>query len=317
MLAEEHTVTAVLTHPDTYAGRGRRKAVNPVKAEAESLGIPIIEAVKIDDNVITDTKTGNPELLVVVAFGKLFPKNFLELFPKGAINLHPSLLPKYRGPSPATAAIVNGDEFTGITIQLMNFEMDTGDILTQEKFPLTGKETTGSLLAQIAAPGAHLLVRAIREYSEGTLSPIMQSEKDATYCRLIKKEDGHINWNESAVTIERKVRAYDPWPGTFTLYDDKKLIILGTEVISEVSGSDIPVGSGDSGKPEESKEEAASADLSLAPGSVLGIDKKEGILIQTGNGVLAVNRLQLQAKKALDWKSFINGNRQFIRSKLL
>jgi methionyl-tRNA formyltransferase len=293
--AREYTVSAVLTHPDTQAGRGKKMTVNPVKAEALKLGIPCIEAETLDHGAAEAVRRFAPELLVVVAYGKLFPKSFLSLFPLGGINLHPSLLPKYRGPSPAAAAILNGDKFTGITIQRIAYTMDTGDILVQKTLPIADTETAGSLMAKAAVPGAELLLTGIKGWADGSLTPVPQDDAEASYCRLIGKEDGRIDWREDAKRIERKVRAYDPWPRAFTFYGEKKLLILEAAVSESVP----PEGPAPAG-----------------PGKVTGIDKKEGILIQTGSGVLAVRRLQLQAKKALDWKAFINGNQQFVGSHL-
>lgn len=294
-LSKEHTIAAVLTHPDTTAGRGRKKRVNPVKEEAQRLGIPVIEAEAIDDPVMEKVKRSGADLLAVVAYGKLFPKSFLKLFPRGGMNLHPSLLPRYRGPSPATAAILNGDRETGITIQRIAYEMDTGDIVLQQTLPVDEDETTGSLLTKAAFPGAELMAEAVRGWESGSITPVPQNEKDASYCRLIRKEDGRIDWREPAPVIERKMRAYDPWPRTFTEVDGLKLMILEA---APAETADIEPSDGS------------------VPGKVLGIDKKEGILIQTGNGVLAVRRLQMQSKKALDWRSFINGNQHFVGSLL-
>ena len=299
--AENFSVSAVLTHPDTKAGRGKKTKVNPVKAEAQRLGFPCIEAAAVDDAAANRVKEFGPDLLVVVAYGRLFPEPFLALFPRGGINLHPSLLPKYRGPSPATAAVLNGDKVSGITIQRIASKMDAGDILLQETVPLADNETTGTLLEKAAGPGAALLVQAIREWSDGSISPVPQDDSDATYCRLIRKEDGLIDWTADAGRIERMVRAYDPWPRAYTYYNGKKLLIL------EASG------------PLAAAQTAAAGEVSVRredSGKVMGIDKKEGILIQTGNGVLAVRRLQLEAKKALDWKAFVNGNQQFVGSHL-
>lgn len=292
VLAQEHSISAVLTHPETVAGRGRKKKVNPVKETAVSLGLVCIEAEELKGEIFDVIKKSRPELLAVVAYGKLFPEEFLRLFPRGAVNMHPSLLPKYRGPSPVTAAILNGDDETGITVQYMERKMDAGDIILQERFPLGGNETTGSLLRKLAEPGARLMARAVREIEAGTAARVKQDEEEATYCRLIAKEDGKIDWKKPADVIEREVRAYTPWPRGYTFFNDKKLFILEASV-TEIT---LPDGGG--------------------PGNVSGIDKKEGILIQTGNGILAVTRLQLEAKKAMDWKPFINGTQNFIGSYL-
>ncbi len=290
-LIEEFTLTAVLTHPDTEAGRGKKITVNPVKGLALEKSVPILEPEKLDRQTEEPVLSLTADLLVVVAYGKIFPGWFIDLFPEGGINLHPSLLPKYRGPSPVTAAILNGDEETGITVQKLARKMDAGDILAQITIPLRGDETTASLLEETSRLGAGLLTETIRKMRNGRIDPIAQDDSKATYCGLIKKEDGKIDWALPADKIERMVRAYQPWPKAYCSWRQSTLFLLEAAVYGSSPKQDVP-------------------------GTVLGMDKKEGILIQTGNGVLAVTRLQLQAKKAVDFKSFLNGAHHFIGSQL-
>ena len=290
--AENHDVLSVLTHPDKRAGRGRKQIQNPVKAEALNLDIPVLEAEKLDSEVREQVRRLAPEILVVVSYGKIFGPEFLRVFPRGGINLHPSLLPKYRGPSPIQAAILGGDDKTGITVQRLAPAMDSGAVLEQEEVPLTGRETAVSLAERVAGPGAEMLLRVLSRIEEGNEREVPQSEEQATYCTLVTKQDAVIDWGKSAVRIDREVRAYYPWPKARTSFDGTPLFILEAEPLELSTAS----GAGE-GEP---------------PGRVAGVDKGSGILIQTGNGTLIVKRLQLGGKKPLDWKSFLNGVHGFI-----
>lgn len=288
-------IVGVLTNPDRLVGRGRRKQKTPVKAKAEELGLVTIEASTLDGSVREMIKAHRPDLLVVVAFGKIFDKAFLDLFPQGAVNLHPSLLPRYRGPSPIPAAILNGDKKTGITIQRLALEMDSGDILSQEEIPLNGYETTEDITGIAAEKGSDMLVDVLKRIDSGKEEAVRQKESEASYCKLIRRRDAFISWEETAEIINRKVRAYYPWPIAHTFWKGKRLNILEA----------YPFGEGD-GSPSGNE----------IPGKVLGVDKKAGILIQTKGGVLVVKRLQLQSKKQMDWKAFINGVHGFTDSVL-
>ena len=285
-------IAAVLTNPDKITGRGRKVQFNPVKAKALELGLKVIQSETLDRIARDEISKLNPDLLVAFAYGKIFGPLFLSLFPMGGVNVHPSLLPKYRGSSPILTAVLNGDNKTGITIQRINLEMDTGFVLKQKTIMLKGNETTESLSKLVSEESPELLVSCIKNLESGIITETLQDESKASYCKKITKEDGLINWKESAVLIDRKIRAYFPWPKAYTFFKDKKLMIL-------------------QGKPLND-----SSQLPAAPGKVLGFDKSNGILIQTGNGVLSVQLLQLQSKKANNWKSFINGMQNFTGSVL-
>ena len=288
-VSSEFNVVGVLTNPDKVTGRGRKIISNPVKAKAVELGLKIIEPVSTPgSNVRNEIKELNPDILVAFAYGRIFGPKFLSLFPLGGVNVHPSLLPRYRGSSPILTAILNGDNETGITVQRINLKMDTGAILNQESIPLSGKESTESLSNLASVKGSELLVKTLGEIESGRETEREQGEQGISYCSKIVKEDGLTDWNMSAVEIDRRIRAYTPWPTVYTQFKEKKLMLLEGDVFTKET------------------------DLSGEPGRVLGFDKSDGILIQTGNGVLAVRSLQLQSKKANDWKSFINGTQNFI-----
>jgi methionyl-tRNA formyltransferase len=284
-LKQTHTVVGVLTSPDRTAGRGRHVVSSPVKLAAHEMGLPVLQPDRLNAAARAEINDLAPELLVVFAYGKIFGPKFLSLFPKGGINLHPSLLPRHRGPSPIPAAILAGDSQTGITVQEISLEMDAGDILEQVVIPLDGSETAESLGVRVAERAPAVLRGAVDAIQAGTAAPVPQSPENVSYCSVISKSDGLIDWHADARTIERMVRAYHPWPTAHTDWNGQQLSILAATV--------------------------AARSESAEPGKVVGLDKRAGILIQTGDGILTVQRLQLQSKKALDFKSFWNGVRDF------
>ncbi len=307
--ARGHPVCGVLTGPDSPAGRGRRPAPSPVKVRALELGLPVLQPERLDAAFLREVRALRPDLLVAVAFGKIFRREFLELFPRGGLNVHPSLLPKFRGPSPIAASILAGERETGVAVQRLALRMDAGDILAMDTVRLEGTETTGSLSQELARRGAALLSYVLDSLADGDLPACPQREENATYCRLVRKEDGRIDWSQPAGRIERMIRAYDPWPRAWTLYRGETLALL--------EGKPYPPGGESGGAADPGRESGTSAGAAFGagrPGKVIGVDKRGGILIQTGDGVLAVRRLQLQARKPMDWQAFLNGHRDFVGS---
>jgi methionyl-tRNA formyltransferase len=294
-IAHKHTVVGVLTNPDRSCGRGRRRRETPVKSKARELGLSIIECESIDSEVREKVGALSPQLLVVVAFGMIFDKVFLDLFPLGGINVHPSLLPKYRGASPLQTAILQGEKETGVTVQKLALKMDSGAILAQEKLSIGPRETAGELALRAAECGSRLITEVVDQMESGTVRPIPQNEEVATYCKLIRKQDGKIDWTASAPEIVNKILAFNPWPIAFTFVQGKRLNLLRADYYTR-------------DKQDSEHHDNGSA----VPGKVLGVDKSSGILIQTGDGILVAIELQLQAKKALGWQDFINGNPDII-----
>ena len=292
-LQKSFPVAAVLTNPDRPAGRGKQAIATPVKQKALTLDLPVLQPRELDRPFLEQVRAFQPELLVVVAFGRIFSKEFLELFPQGGINLHASLLPKYRGPSPITAVILSGESGTGVTVQKLAPKMDAGDILGTRSLPLTGRETAGSLSTILAGLGAELLPAILKDLEQGRVRPVAQDESRASYCRLVSKEDGRIDWSAEAESIERMIRAYDPWPRAFTTFEGQRLNLL--------AGGVYPESADTAGKKR---------------GLVLAADNRYGILVNTGAGVLYISSLQLQARKPLDWRSFLNGQQDFIGAQL-
>jgi methionyl-tRNA formyltransferase len=281
-------LAGLLTNPDTPRGRhGTPLATETAAALAElDPAVPVLKPEKLDAAAREQIAALEPDLLVSFAYGRLFGPRFLALFPLGGINIHPSLLPKYRGPSPIPAAILNRDSETGITIQRLAAEMDSGDILAQERFPLSGRETGAGLGAFCGEKSAEMLPGVLAAIAGGTCRPRPQDHSRASYCSLIAGEAGMIDWNKSALEIDAQIRAYTPWPLCWTTHGERRLFVLEAQVL-------------------ESGGEGA------APGTVLGIDKGRGILVQTGEGALGMTALQYPGKKALDWRAFANGARNF------
>jgi methionyl-tRNA formyltransferase len=286
-------ITAVLTNPDRPVGRGKQPVATPVKQRALSFDLPVLQPPALDASFLEQVRSVQPELLVVVAFGRIFSREFLGLFSRGGVNLHASLLPKYRGPSPITAAILSGENRTGVTVQRLALKMDAGDILGSRSLPLTGRERAGSLSTILAGLGAELLPAILKDLEQGRVCPVAQDESKASYCRLVSKEDGRIDWSAEAETIERMIRAYDPWPRAFTTFEAQRLNLL--------AGGVYPESAATAGKKR---------------GLVLAVDNRYGILVNTGAGVLYISSLQLQARRPLDWRSFLNGQQDFIGAQL-
>ncbi|HLD96438.1 MAG TPA: methionyl-tRNA formyltransferase [Patescibacteria group bacterium] len=215
---ENSNVVAVVTQPDRPTGRDQKLTPSPVKTFAKEHKIKIFTPTDKTKLLATGPRLSalKPTLFVVASYGMIIPSEILQISEKGALNVHPSLLPRYRGASPIQAAILNGDVETGVTIMLMDEQMDHGPIVSQEKTALSPAETTATVMAKLAQVGGKLLVRTIPVYLEGKLDPQPQDHTQATYTKLVKKDDGHINWQDNNVQVERMARAYNPWPGVWT-----------------------------------------------------------------------------------------------------
>jgi methionyl-tRNA formyltransferase len=282
-------IAGILTNPDAPKGRGRQFEATDIGKAAVQFGVPILKPEKLDASARESIHSLRPDILVSFAYGRIFGPKFLALFPAGGVNIHPSLLPKYRGPSPIQTAILNMDAKTGVSIQRLAQEVDSGDVLLQEELPLTGRETTAGLSDIIAQKAAGLLEKALIGITSGSIVGTPQNNADATFCCAITKQDGFIDWRMSAQAIDAHVRAFNPWPLAWSRHNGTRLFIW-------------------EGRPVET-------DASGAPGDILRPDERNGILVKTGAGVLAVTKLQFETKKVLDWKSFLNGARDFMRTR--
>ena len=287
---------AVLTAPDRPAGRRGVWRAPAVKRAALARGLTVLQPERLGRAFTAELMRLQPDLLVAVAFGKIFRPYFLGIFPRGGLNLHPSLLPELRGPAPIPAAILGGARQTGVTVQRLAVEVDAGDILAQRAQPLDGTETSASLAPRLAQLGAILLREVVDAVAGGVERARPQDAAAATVCPLLRKEHGRIDWRCPAPAIERAVRAYDPWPRAFTTWSGRQLLVLEAAV--------------------ERAEDGAAAPPAAAPGQVVAVDRHHGILVHAGAGRLWIVRLQLQGRKPLEWRAFANGHPEVARARL-
>jgi methionyl-tRNA formyltransferase len=287
-LANTENVVAVFTQPDRPAGRGMLPVASPVKREAEARGIPIYQprSLRKQPEVVEALRALKPELMVVAAYGLILPQALLDIPVHGCLNVHASLLPKYRGASPVVSALLVGERETGITIMLMDAGMDTGPILAQRAIAINPEDNAESLETRLSLLGATLLAETLPQWIAGDITPQAQDAAHATATRLVKKEDGKINWNDPAAKIVRMVRAYTPWPGAYTSLRGQPLRILAGR---------------------ESTESGVPGQVSLHAGQ---------LLVGTGSGSVLVERMQLAGKRALNTEEFVRGQRGFIGSQL-
>ncbi len=284
-LARAHNIVAVVTQPDKPRGRGLDTVPSPVKELATSEGIPVLEPSRLrDESFMQKLKDLAPEVIVVVAYGKILPKQILELPPMGCVNLHASLLPKYRGAAPINWAIVNGEKETGNCTMLMDEGMDTGSALMCEKEPIGEEDTAEDLFKRLSVKGAELLSVTIDRLVEGRITPVPQDHSKATYAPMLKKEDGRIDWKKNAIGIKNHLRGLYPWPGAFTTWERGTLKVHGGRVA-----------------------DADSAPVS-GPGTIKGFTR-EGILVECGKGVFEITELQPENKKRMSAIDFIKGYR--------
>ena len=275
-----YEIVAVITQPDAPAGRGKHLTQSPVKQMAQSAGLPVLqpETLKPPD-VVAQLRSYAPDCIVVAAFGQILRKPVLEMPQFGCINVHGSLLPRWRGASPVSAAIAAGDAITGITIMQMDVGLDNGSMLSQREEKIQPDDTAGSLMERLAHIGAALLIETLPRYFSGDLKPEVQDESQVTHCRQIKKEEGTIDWRKSALEIERHVRAMQPWPGAFTSANGKRLKVIRCQV------SDVR--------------------LEGAPGTVS--IHKNTVAVQCGAGMLELVEVQPEGKKPMPAADFVRG----------
>jgi len=278
-LADHYTLAGVITQPDRPSGRGRKLIAPPIKETAQELGLPVFQPE--DPNAPPSLEViGNwqVDVIIVVAYGQILKKALLELPPGGCLNLHASLLPRWRGASPINAAILAGDSHSGVTVIKMGPGLDDGPILTQESVPIESEETAGQLSDRLAALGSQLLVKTLPPYMRGELELQPQDPKLATYARRLEKKSGELDFNQSADNLARMVRAYSPWPGTFTNWQNKRLLVH--------RASSIPV-------------------TSPGPGVLLHFEGKPAI--GTSQGILVLDSLQLAGKRSVSGEEFLRG----------
>lgn len=292
LIIDKYEIAAVYTQPDRPAGRGRGMTASAVKEAALRWGLKVVQPESLRSASASGQLAAfRPGIIVVCAFGQILPQEVLDIPPYQCVNVHFSLLPRHRGASPVAAAILAGDEFSGVTIQLVRRKLDTGPILAKAAVPVSSKDNTGTLAEKLSIVGAHLLNEALIGWQSGEITPRQQDESEASYFGQIKKEDGEIDWKKPAVEIWRQVRAYYPWPGSFTLWRGKQLKINEAIVL-----------------PGEGKSK---------PGQVMAVpDESGGVGIATGEGILGVLNLQYEGKRAMTAAEFRRGQRDLIGSVL-
>ena len=288
-----HDVVGVYTRPDRRAGRGRRLAAPPVKQAALELGLAVSQPASLrrDEGARREIAGLSPDVIVVSAYGLFLPADMLALPRLGCLNIHPSLLPRYRGPSPVVSAILNGDDVGGVSVIKLGEGMDSGPLLAARETVIGPRETSEGLTARLFEMGAALLVDVLPGWERGEIEARSQDESLASVTSLVSKEDGRIEWDEPAAPIERQTRAYHPWPGAYTSWHGATLKIIEASVAEPTPGAIA--------EPGET--------LRLADG---------GVGIGTGDGVLEVTRVQLEGRAAVGAREFVLGHQDFVGARL-
>lgn len=276
-----HEVVLAVTQPDKPKGRGKEMQFTPVKECAMRYNIPVYQPVKVrESKCVEKLREYEADIMVVVAFGQILPKEILEMCNYGCVNVHASLLPKYRGSAPIQWAIMDGEEVTGVTTQQMNEGIDTGDILLKQEIVIDAKETGGSLFDKLSVAGAKLCVETLKGLEEGSITPIPQGDSPTAYAKMLDKQLGNIDWSKSAVAIERLIRGLTPWPSAYTNWQDKVMKIWDARALE--------------------------GGQSAVPGTIVKVEK-DAFYVQTGNGILQVCELQIPGKKRMDAGAFLRG----------
>jgi len=282
IIDEGHEVVAVVTQPDKPKGRGKKLAMPPVKELALKYDIPVYQPLKAREESFVDTLKGmNPELIVVVAFGQILPKSILDIPKYGCVNVHASLLPRYRGAAPLNWVIINGEEKTGVTTMYMDEGLDTGDMILKSEIPLDDEITAGELHDKMMIDGAKVLKETIDLIEKGEAPREKQSNEDTCYSPIMNKSLGNIDWKKSAIDIHNLVRGINPWPSAYTTYEGQTMKIWKTKVIDKNSDKD--------------------------PGTIISVDK-EGINVSTSEGILQIKEIQMAGKKRMEVPEYIKGN---------
>jgi methionyl-tRNA formyltransferase len=287
---QDYELVCVVTQPDRPAGRGRRLAVSAVKEAALAWGLPVWQPPTLrNPEAVERLRALSPTVIVIAAFGQILRPNVLAIPPWRCINVHASLLPRWRGAAPIPAAILAGDDETGVTIMLLDEGMDTGPVLAQASLPIRPDDTTGSLSERLAALGAELLIATLSRWLAGEIQPVPQDNGLATACKPLRKEEGRLDWSLPAIELERRVRAYNPWPGAYTMWLDQRLKVLRAKSLLDWHGPQ-------------------------SPGQVL--DLPEGTAVATGAGALLLLEVQLAGRRVMNITDFVRGQRGFVDSRL-
>ena len=291
LIHSECSVVGVVCQPDRPSGRGKKIQCGPVKTLALAQNIPVFQPEKMKAPEFLETlQSWNPDVIVVAAFGRILPQVILDLPPKGCVNVHGSLLPKYRGAAPIQWAVINGEAETGVTIMMMDAGLDTGAILEQAVMPISAEDTAGDVASRMAEIGGRLLVPTLQQWVAGSITPQAQNESQATLAPILKKEDGLLDWSQPASTLANRVRGLSPWPGGYTFVKGERWGIWKVQA--------------------EEQEDSSSASSNHAhhePGTIVGVNK-QAIEVQTGNGVLRLVEIQPANKKRMAVAQYVAGH---------
>ena len=286
LVANRFEVVGAYTRPDKLSGRGRHVVVPPLKRAALSLELPVFQPSGFKDGATIDELAAlRPDVIVVAAYGQILPRAVLDIPRYGVLNLHPSLLPRYRGPAPVTAAILAGEQFTGVSVMVVESAVDSGPVLSQAQVPVFDTDTTATLTDKLSEVAAGMIQEALIGWLRGDLTPRPQDEAQASYFGAISKIDGEIDWHLPAQDIWRRVRAYHPWPGGFTRWQGKRLGIITASPLNRTAADEA--------------------------GRVVVL-KEAAFGVQTGEGVLGVLGGQLEGKREMTSEEFLRGQRGFI-----
>ena len=280
-IVKEHEVVAVVTQPDKPQGRNRKLVPTPVKVKAQEYEIPVYQPEKVREAEMVETlRSYKPDAIVVAAYGQILPESILSIPPYGCINIHASLLPKYRGAAPIERAIIDGETVTGVTTMYMEKGLDTGDMIDKAEVVLDEKETAGSLHDKLMVLGADLLLETLKKLEDGTAVREKQNDEESCYAKMLSKDMGQIDFTKSAREIECLIRGMNPWPSAYTSLDGKTMKVWEADVLDA-----------------QSKEE---------PGTIVEVTKKE-IIVATGSNDLALHEIQLAGKKRMQVQAFLLG----------
>jgi len=298
-VADRHQIVAVATRPDKPRGRGQQVTASPVKEWALRHGIPVLQPATLrSPEAQEQLASTSPEVIVVVAYGLILPAEVLSMPARGCINVHASLLPRHRGAAPIARAILSGDRISGVTTMLMDEGLDTGPILLQKEDPLDSRDTTPQVAARFARLGAELLIETLDRWGAGALEPTPQDDAAATLAPRFKKQDGEIDWGQTAVEIDRQVRALQPWPGTYTFVRGQRLRVWAADLKSSEG------------------EGRAAGTPPLAPGSVAG-SGPDGLSVACGGGeLLLIEEVQLAGRKRQAVDDFLRGNEMAVGTRM-
>jgi len=277
-------IVGAYTQPDRPVGRHSEPMPTPVKVHAQKYDIPVYQPERIDENTISQLRLISPDLVVVFAYSEILPKEILSISKYGFVNIHPSLLPRHRGPAPIVSAILSGDEVTGVSYMLMDEKIDHGPIIKQIEYNIDSNVTAGALTQELALLAAKNVSDVLLKYIEGKLTPREQNHNEATYSPFLKRVDARLDWNQSAETIMRQIRALNPWPGTYFTWKGKKIKVTKAEL-----GPDEDI---------------------ISPG------KTAGDLVGCGNGSIRLIEVQMEGKRPALIKEFLNGHKEFYKTSL-